>query len=686
MAIVLPLFTLAQKKTFTANQIFKGQFPSIFKPLPEIEGWADDDHYIESRSDNNGGHVLMSVNAVSGKAVPYINKEKSEAPPPVVPDAQNVTLSPDGKYAAYTKNNNLFVLEIAGNKETALTSDGSDVILNGYASWVYYEEILGRSSNYKAFWWSPDSRNIAFMRFDNSEVPLFPIYIADGQHGFLEEQHYPKAGDKNPQVRIGISSVNGGSPVWAEFNAANDQYFGPVFWTPGNNLWIQWMNRRQDSLIIYEVNKTNGRREHIYTETQPTWISLEDQDRFYFLKDNSGVIIKSDKDGWENLYLHDMKGKFINQVTNGNYWGTTILQVDEKARQLFVKARKDNTARFDVYKVPFNGKNATRLTTGEYSHDVVNMSPKGKYFITVYSNLSTPPSMSLIDGKGKQVRALGSTKTAELDNYALPRNRYVTVKSSDGKFDLPMIITYPLNFDSTKKYPVWISVYGGPDAGTVYDRWRPTGGFTQWWAQEGIIQVTMDNRSSGHFGKTGMNYIFKQMGIWELDDYITCAKWLRSQSWAEPSKIGINGGSFGGYVTCMALTYGADVFTHGIANYSVTDWKLYDTHYTERFMITPQQNPEGYRKTSVLTYANKYKGVLRIVHGTADDNVHMQNSIQFINALQDLNKSFELMMYPNQRHGFNGAKSAHSISETRRFVYRHLLERDEPAELGKGER
>jgi dipeptidyl-peptidase-4 len=274
-------------------------------------------------------------------------------------------------------------------------------------------------------------------------------------------------------------------------------------------------------------------------------------------------------------------------------------------------------------------------------------------------------------------------KGPDFDKYQLAQTKLTTVKSSDGAFDLPVSITYPLNFDSTKKYPVWITIYGGPDAGTVFDRWKPSGGLTQWWAQEGIIQVSMDNRSSGHFGKKGMNYIYKQLGKWEIEDYTTCAKWIRSQPWADATKIGISGGSFGGYISCMALTYGADVFTHGIANYSVTDWKLYDTHYTERFMNKPQDNPEGYKNTAVLTYVNRYKGLLRIVHGTTDDNVHMQNSLQLINALEDRGKHFELMMYPDQRHGIQGGKSYHNFMETCRFIYENMLNKPLPREFSE---
>jgi dipeptidyl-peptidase-4 len=676
-------FSVAQKKLFTYDQLFKGQFPAIFKPLPQIEGWADDDHYIESRSNNNGSDISMSVDVLSGRAMPYINNKKNEPDEPSIPESMNVTLSPDARYAAYTKNNNLYVMDVASHKETALTNDGSDVILNGYASWVYYEEILGRGSHYKAFWWSPDSRHIAFMRFDDSKVPVFPIYVADGQHGHLEEERYPKAGDTNPEVKIGIIEIGKSSTVWADFNPDADQYFGTPYWTPSNQFLVQWMNRRQDSLLLYRINANDGSKTNIYTEKQSTFISLDDDQRFYFLSSNNGFIIKSDKDGWDNLYLYDENGKLINQVTSGNYWGTNILYADEKNKQLYIKARKENSARFDVYKVSMNGKSAKRLTFGNYSHDNIFMSPGGKYFITVYSGLSMVPAMAIVDNKGKIVKELGNIKGEEFDDYAMPLTKLYTVRSSDDQFDLPLTITYPIHFDSTKKYPVWITVYGGPDMGTVYERWKPSGGFNQWWAQEGLIQVTMDNRSSGHFGKKGINYIFKQLGKWETEDYMTCAKWLRSQKWVDASRIGITGGSFGGYVTCMALTYGANVFTHGIASYPVTDWQLYDSHYTERFMTTPQSNPEGYKNTSVLTYVNKYKGLLRIIHGSTDDNVHLQNTLQLINAMEERAMHFELFIYPNERHGISGAKSTHNVLETCRFIYRNMLRKDFPEEFGR---
>jgi len=680
----------AQQKLFTYEQLFKGSVTNVTKPLPIINGWVDDDHYLEMRT-SDGDKVrqqLYAVEVKSGKAIPYVEKKSenknttSIASLGLSKDARNITFSPDGNYAAYTLNNNLYIIEGASLKQVALTTDGSDVILNGYASWVYFEEILGRASRYKAYWWSPDSKMIAYMRFDDSRVPVYPIYVAEGQHGYLENEHYPKSGDKNPEVKVGITSIENPVTIWTDFNSGDDQYFGEPFWTKENRLWIQWMNRGQDNLKLYEINTADGKKKEIYDEKQQTWIDLDDASRVYFLSNKKSFILKSDKDGWENLYHFDLSGKFLNQITNGNFWGTSIVRVDENLKTIFFRARKENSARFDFYRIGLDGKGLTRLTFGEFSHDHVNLSPGGKYFITTYSNVSTTPAMALVDNKGKVIRKLGNIKGKEYDNYAKPKTEILRVKSGDGLFELPVLITYPLNFDPAKKYPVLVSIYGGPNAGTVYDRFRIPAGNLQWWAQEGIIQIAFDNRSSGHFGKKGLNYIHRQLGKWEIEDYITCARWLRKQNWVDTTRFAITGGSFGGYLTCMALTYGAEVFTHGVANSAVTDWHLYDTHYTERFMDTPGENPEGYKNTSVMSYAEKYKGLLRIVHGTSDDNVHMQNSIQLISKLQDLNKHFEFMIYPGERHGIganSASKALHNRTESFKFLYKELLNKPLPA-------
>lgn len=688
LLVMAGLQASAQKINFTYDQLFKNAAANTTKPLPVIRGWVDDEHYIELLKDASGNTSFVSVNVKTGKTKPYTGavpaEPRQQAMPAIgIPDARNITVSPDGKLVAYTrKDNNLYTMDLATKTVTQYTRDGSETILNGYASWVYFEEILGRASRYKAFWWSPDSKQLCYMRFDDTQVPMFPIYVLDGQDGYLERTRYPKAGEKNPEVKIGIANVSNGSTVWADFNAGDDQYFGAPFWTPEGQLWIQWMNRGQDNLVIYNVDLASGAKKEVYAEQQKTWIDLDEGNRIEFLSAGKGFLIKSDKDGWDNLYYHDATGKLINQVTTGNLWATTIVKVDERNKQVYFKARKDNSARFDFYKIGLDGQGLTRLSFGDYSHDQVNLSPNGKYFITTYSNLSTPPTMALADTKGKLIRVLGDAKGSDFDNYTIPKTDLVRVKSSDGLFDLPVTITYPVNFDPAKKYPVLVSIYGGPNAGTVYDRWKPVGGATQWWAQEGLIQVAFDNRASGHFGKAGLNYIHRQLGKWEIEDYISCAKWLRQQAWIDSNKIAITGGSFGGYMTCMALTYGAGVFNYGVANASVTDWQFYDTHYTERFMDTPQENPEGYKNTSVMAYADNYKGLLRIVHGTSDDNVHMQNSLTLIDKMQNLGKHFEFMLYPGERHGIGGnnmKKGQHNRNEAYAFWYKHLLGKPMPA-------
>ena len=674
----------AQKKDFSYQQLFQGGASDVTKQLPPIPRWIDDEHYVEYRKDETDGTMkAMSVEVKTGKAVPYANAGvmESTADISLPKEAKNVTYSPDKNYAAYTVNNNLFISEILSGKTTQITNDGNDSVMNGYASWVYYEEILGRSSRYRAFWWAPNSKHIVFMRFDDSPVPVFPIYVANGQHGYLEKERYPKAGDTNPYVKIGITSVDNPSVTWADFNEKHDQYFGKPFWTPSGKLLVQWMNRGQDNLKIYEIDLANGNKKEMYDEKQKTWIDLDDDDRLEFLPQNLGWIMKSDKDGWQNLYLFDNNGKFVSQLTTGNFWGTSIIKVEPKSKTLYFRARKENSARFDLYKVGLDGKGLSRLTFGDYSHEQVSISPNAKYFITTYSNSSTPFKMVLVDMKGKVIREIADAKGAGFNNYSIPKTELKFAKSADGLFDLPIQITYPTNFDPNRKYPVLISVYGGPNAGSVYDRWKSVGGITQWWAQEGLIQVSFDNRSSGHFGKNGLNYIHRQLGKFEIEDYMSCAKWLKQQSWVDGNRICITGGSFGGYMTCMALTYGADVFPYGIANSSVTDWSFYDTHYTERFMDTPKENPEGYKATSVLSYTDKYKGLIRIIHGTSDDNVHMQNSIQLIDKLEDGKKHFEFMLYPGERHGIGGAKGQHNRLETYQFIYTNLLNKPMPPQF-----
>ena len=599
-----------------------------------------------------------------------------------VAEEKNPTLSPDGNYVGYTKNNNLYTLSLATKKEVAMTNDGATGILNGYASWVYFEEIFGRPTQYRAFWWSPDSKYISFMRFDERKVPMFPIYNSEGQHGFVEETRYPKAGDQNPTVKIGWTTPDGGSITWADFNEMEDQYFGWPIWNPNNNaMWLSWMDRGQNNLKIYELNMTTGAKKPVYTEYQKTWIDLEDRNggRINFIPNNKGYIAQADVSGWNHLYMYDMEGKLQYPITNGKFTVLGIRQIDEKNKTIYFTARGiESSARIDLYSIGFDGKNQKRLTVGDYNNAQVYLAPDAKNFITLYSNVQTPTTLALINVQKKTVEVLGTATPANYDATKLAKTELIRIKSADGLFELPALVTWPKNMDPNKKYPLLVSIYGGPNAGTVMDSWssNPT---KEAWAQEGLIQVAFDHRASGHFGKEGVNYMYRDLGHWEMEDYMTMAKWFIANGQADPTKIAITGFSYGGYMSAYALTYGASVFTHAMAGGSVTAWELYDSHYTERFMDTPAENPEGYKSGNVMTHLKNFKGVLQLVHGTMDDNVHMQNSIQLLSALQDQGKQVEFMLYPGGRHGWGGAKGKHFNDLKNQFIYKHLLEKAMPA-------
>ncbi|WP_316835687.1 DPP IV N-terminal domain-containing protein [Pedobacter nutrimenti] len=664
----------AQLKRLSKQQTFGGQ-PSLSTSLPYLSGWNDDQHFIEY---NTKAGKFETVDVKTGAHAVYTPPVKPKEETPVKEGDKNPTLSPDGKYMAFTRNNDLYAVEVATGKEIRYTTDATDVIYNGYSSWVYFEEILGRPTKYKAFWWSPDSKHLAFMRFDDTKVPMFPINGSTGQHGYTEKTRYPKAGDPNPEVKIGFVPSAGGKVIWADFNEKDDQYFGTPYWSfDSRNMMVQWLNRGQDNLKFYSVDPLIGSKKEIYDEKQSSWIDLDYDGRIEYLKDNKHYILKSDKTGWAHFYLYTLAGKLVNPITTGKWQVTRLLKADEQHKVIYFMARKEASTRTDLYRVDYSGKNLKRLTFGDYTHQV-ELSPSGDKFITTYSNVSTPPKRALLDNNGKILKELGDSKSAEFGQYAFGKTEMITIPTDDG-YLLPAVITYPTDFDKTKRYPVIFSMYGGPNAGTVTNTWKGTA--NQWWANEGIVQISVDHRASGQFGKEGVALMHRNLGKWEMKDYMTAGRWLKAQPWVDQKKLLITGHSYGGYMTCMALTYGADVFDYGYAGAPVTSWELYDSHYTERFMDTPQENPEGYKNASVLTYADRYKGLLRIMHGDMDDNVHMQNTIQLIDKLENLNKHFELMIYPGGRHGWGGVKSAHDLSERIRFYYTNLLNKPVPAEL-----
>lgn len=702
----------AQKKRLTFNQVFKGAEPKLLGNLPMIVGWLDEKHYLEWQIVGTGPKAtrkVLRVNARTGESSIYFDEEKHKdllsegfslqsfedrledysgflfnsendlyyysplkrifrqitaTPAP----EKNGKFSPNGRYVAYTRQNNLYALDLESGLERQLTCDGSETVYNGYASWVYYEEILGRASRYAAFWWAPNSNMIAFLRFDDSPVPTFPLYRADGVHGELEITRYPKAGDPNPYVRLGIYHLDQNKLVWVDLDERADHYVAWPFWTPDSKqLLFQWMNRGQDQLIIYSADPNTGQIKLIYQEHQDSWVEFFED--LYLFKDGRGMLLRSNKDGWAHLYYHDLDGQLKQRLTSGEWNVNDIALVDEANDLVYFHGSKERSTENHLYVVDLKGKNLKRLTKTPGSHRC-QVAPGGKYFIDRHQSIHHPSQLDLCDTEGKIIRTLGTERTPLLDEYDLGKVELFSIPSGDG-YDLPAIWVLPPNFDPSQRYPVLFQIYGGPAAATVSNsfpslRWH-------YFAQHGIIMISVDHRGSGHFGKKGVALMHRNLGKWEMNDLIEAAKWLCSQPFIDPNRIGIAGGSYGGYTTCMALTYGADYFTHGIAEYSVVDWRLYDSVYTERYMDRPDENPQGYEFGSVLTHADKYKGHLLITHGTMDDNVHMQNTIQLISKLQDLDKDFELMLYPNARHGVGGTKRNHSTRENVQFWFRNFL-------------
>jgi len=671
----------AQTKQLSEDEIWNQKI-QITDPVFSVTRWDNNNVYLSSVDMRDGNRKNISVNLKTGKTSEIENsssraEQKNEFREIIktIENAVNPTVSPDSLYIAFTRENDLYTFRIADKKETRLTFDGSDVILNGYASWVYMEEILGRRGNYRAFWWSPDSKHIAFFRADDSEVPLFTITDSPTQNGYVETLRYPKPGNPIPQVKTGIVKADGGDIVWASIDEKGNNYFGLPYWRPdGKALWLQWLNRGQDNYKIFEIDMISGASRELYNETQSTWISIDYEPRIRFLESGKGFILTSDKSGWNHLYLHDMNGKLIAPITSGDYTVSNVLGIDEKANTLYFTSSKDNFGHEDFYKINLNGKNLQRLSFGDYTHRI-SLSNDYKYFVTTYSNVKTPRIVELYTTKGKRIATIQNTKNENFDLYEKPQTDYVVLKSDDGLFNLPMRVTYPINMEKDKTYPVKIYVYGGPGNAVVRSDWADNfSGDNYKFAQDGLIQVVMDHRGSGQNGKIGQNQMHRNLGYWEIKDYSQCVEWLVANKQANAEKILITGFSYGGYITIYALTYGADVFTHGIAGGSVTDWSLYDATYTERFMDTPEENPEGYKSSSVLTHADKLQGKLMLTHGLLDENVHAQNTFQLISLMQELNKTFELMIYPESRHGYRGKKNEHSRKIDREFIYRMMNE------------
>ncbi|MFO7575302.1 MAG: DPP IV N-terminal domain-containing protein [Bacteroidales bacterium] len=606
---------------------------------------------------------LFYISALTGSEIRLTNDSDQEV---------NTRFSPDSKKIAYTKNRDLYVYDLIQMKEIRLTHDATDKIYNGYASWVYFEEILGRPSRYAAFWWAPDGQKIAYLRTDDNPVPDFTIVRLeedDGVNGKTEVTPYPKSGDPNPVVKMGIADISTGETTWVKTDDRIDQYIAWPFWTPDSRkLAVQILNRDQSDLRIILADITTGDYSQIYREIRPTWVEFYED--IYVMKNGAGFIVKSYRNDWENLYYHDWNGDLKAQLTAFDFRVNGIERVDEAKGVVYFSASGGQSTDRQYYRVGLDGRNLVRLTSGEGVHSV-NLSPGGSYLIDTWSSIKSPGAMVVIDRNGKELREIYRPVQQPFDPALHVRVEMLTIPTSDGLFDMPAIIKYPVNFDENSKYPVVFTIYGGPDAGRVRNSWiNPAPDF---YGQNDIITISVDHRASGHFGKKGLDYMHRSLGKWEILDYGDAVKWLRAKPYVDGTRMGITGGSYGGYMTCLALTKGAEYWTHGVASAPVTDWKLYDSVYTERYMDEPKDNPDGYSDGSVLTFVGNFKGRLQLVHGDLDDNVHMQNSIHLISKLQDKGRFFEFMIYPGNRHGITGAKRVHATTMAYNFWLREFF-------------
>ena len=716
-----------------------------FNRIPASWKWIGDSEVLFTYDGTFADADAFAVDAKSGAKRSGVSAPAKFSEFPVKPaGAVNMTYSPDSTKIAFTRDNDLYVVDIASGKEKRLTFDGSDVILNGYASWVYYEEILGRPSRYKAFWWSPDSRKIGFYRFDNSAVPMFPIYSAFanpsaaasqsqsprvtdlGIGGALSETRYPKCGQTNPQVRIGIVDLGAcqGCPlsgtgecdeaevVWADFDPTLDQYFGIPFWGPDSQeFFIARMPRLQNTIDLYAVNYADGSKRHVYNETYKTWLNWFDGVIF---TDNGLYMAREFETGWQQIYFLSYDGSEFRRLTDGPNWNVALVRVDEKKGDVYFTAKRDAVAKQALYKVDKKGR-IVALTDPAYNATGISFSPDGKYFVVSLSNVTTPTKVMVSQTVAKKPGVVvADMKGPDYDASKYALGELVSMTTSDG-FTLPGMIVYPKGFDPSKKYPVHMDIYGGPDTPQVRDRWVTPNASNQWYSKNGIIQITVDPRAAGHNGREGLDMIYRQLTVWEVKDFCAWADWLQALPYVQADKIGVEGFSFGGTMTSMLLMQAPDKFHYGIAGGGVYDWALYDSHYTERYMDTPQANPEGYEVSKVLNYVGGYPTeynsaamrangdvsaeriaddsgchperimgflpgrvepvMLKLTHGTGDDNVHHQNTLQLLDAMHKAGKKFDFMIYPDGMHGYRGYQGTHFDAANREFWLKYLLGR-----------
>lgn len=611
------------------------------------------------RHSSKGNYYVWDINSKTLKPISDFSKGKQSVP----------QFSPNSSKVAFMRNNNLFVTDLATGKETTITTDGEwNKVINGMCDWVYEEEF----GFDKAWQWNSDGTKIAFYRFDEGGVREFDMAMYGELYPKEYRFKYPKAGEKNSDVSIFTYDLMSQKLQACNVGPEKDQYIPRIKWTNDPaTLCVFRMNRLQNKLELLNFDtNANSTGKPIYTEVNETYIDVNDD--LYFLPDNS-FFLTSEKDGFNHIYRFSNNGKFLGQVTKGNWEVTALYGVDEASKTIYYQSAENDATRKDVYSIKFDGTGKTRLSAKDGSNSA-NFSRNFKFFINYHSAANSPTLVTLHDNKGKQISVLESNDKLNetLKKYDLPTKEFMQIKTTNGVFNAWMI--KPKNFDATKKYPVFMTVYQGPGSTTVNDSWDSKN--LLWHcmlAQNGYIVVSVDGRGTGFRGADFKKVTYKQLGKYETEDQIAAANYFGTLPYVDAKRIGIQGWSYGGYMTLLCMTKGADVFKAGISVAPVTTWRYYDSIYTERYLQTPQDNAKGYDDNSPLNYADKLKGKLLLVHGSADDNVHYQNSMDMVTALVKANKDFDLMIYPNKNHSIYGGNTRlHLYNKMTNFLLNNL--------------
>jgi dipeptidyl-peptidase-4 len=581
------------------------------------------------------------------------------------------TFSPDGKKVAFAYKNNLYIKDLISGKTSQITKDGEiNKIINGITDWVYEEEF----AFVRAFEWNKTSDKLAFIRFDETEVPEYSMDIY-GKSLYPTQQvfKYPKAGENNSKVSLHIYKLSNGKATQVDLGTKQQYYIPRIQWTQEDNiLAVTTLNRHQNNLNLIFVDGNSLQGRIILNEKDAAYIDIKDD--LTFLKDNS-FIWTSEKDGFNHIYHYDKNGKLKNQVTAGNWEVTSFYGYDEKNKTVYYQSTEEGSVNRSVYSVKISGKNKRKLSNRTGSNSAA-FSHSYNYFINTFSDVNTPPVYTLNDAKsGKELKEIKNNKKLleKLKHYKMSKLEFSTLKTQNGEFNMWMI--KPTDFDPNKEYPLFLYQYSGPGSQSVTNRWLGTRDFWHlMMAEKGYIIACVDGRGTGFKGRAFKKMTYKELGKYEIADQIEAAKELGKRKYIDDKRIGIWGWSYGGYMSSLAITKGADTFKAAIAVAPVTSWRFYDSVYTERYMQTPQENASGYDNNSPLNFAQLVKGDFLLIHGSGDDNVHFQNTMRMINALVEADKDFDLMVYPDRTHGIYKGKNTrlHLYQKMTTFIEKSL--------------